>query len=122
MLGTNLIAGQKLPRVKGTVEAEKYPSMPNSEAVYVDDKEEDIIYFKATDQSGMSRTVRYRCIEEPEPTLEDKMSDAFVTKEDFRSFVNEFREFRKEIVDAQHSTVPTNTKQGNSGKQQYAAG
>lgn len=93
----------KVPRVKGTAEAEKYPTQPNTEVVLFDESQEDIIYIKVTAQNGFTRTVRYRCYEEPEPTTEDLLKDEFITKTEFNSFIDEFREFRKEMTNAQLS-------------------
>lgn len=102
--GNMTLPGMKVPRVKGTAEAEKYPSQPNTEQVLFDEGAEDIIYIKCTAQNGFSRTVRYHCYEEPEPTPEEKLKDEFVGKQEFNDFLQEFREFRKEMTNAQYSS------------------
>lgn len=111
------LPNSKVPRVKGTSEAEKFPAQPNTEIVLFDESQDDIIYVKATAQNGFSRTVRYRCYEEPEPTPEDKLKDEFLSKQEFNNFLNEFREFRKEMVANAHSSTggkPANGKSGNN--------
>lgn len=99
-----MLPNTKVPRVKGTAEADRYPTQPNTEVVLFDESQEDIMYIKVTAQNGFTRTVRYRCYEEPEPTTEDLLKDEFITKNEFNSFINEFREFRKEMTDAQFSS------------------
>ena len=108
------LLNQKVPRVKGTSEAEKFPTQPNTEVVLFDEQQKDIIYVKVTAQNGFSRTVRYRCYEEPEPTAEDKLKDEFLTKSEFNSFYNEFKEFRKEMTANAHSSGSTKPVNGKS--------
>ena len=111
------LPNQKVPRVKGTSEAEKFPTQPNTEVVLFDEQQNDIIYVKVTAQNGFSRTVRYRCYEEPEPTAEDKLKDEFLTKTEFNNFYNEFKEFRKEMTgnaNSSGSTKPVNGKSNTS--------
>lgn len=114
-----LLQGQTVPRVKGTKEAENYPSSPGSESVYFDAEQEDIIYIKVTEKNGFSRTVRYHCYEEPEPTTEDILKNDFITKDEFASFVNEFRDFRKEMMQNAQFASGDKSTAGN-GKQHQA--
>lgn len=110
-----MLPNTKIPRVKGQSEAEKFPTQANTETVLFDETAEDIIYIKVTAQNGFSRTVRYRCYEEPEPTTEDVLKSEFLSKDEFNQFLNEFRDFRKEMTNnAQHTSnnaKPANGKQ-----------
>ena len=112
------LPNQKVPRVKGTSEAEKFPTQPNTEVVLFDEQQGDIIYVKVTAQNGFSRTVRYRCYEEPEPTAEDKLKDEFLTKTEFNNFYNEFKEFRKEMTGNANSSGSTKPVNGKSNTNQ----
>lgn len=100
-----VLPNTKVARVRGFAEADKFPTQPNTEVVLLDEAQEDIIYIKATDQNGFARTVRYHCYEEPEPTTEDLLKNEFVGKQEWNSFMEEFRQFRKEMMsNAQHAS------------------
>lgn len=87
-----LLAGTQIPRVHGTEEAQKYPSTRSSESVLYDATEDDIVYFRMTDENGYTTVRRCRCYEEPEKTPDQLNEEKFLTKQEFQVFAQNFKE------------------------------
>lgn len=80
-LNQALSPGQRVIRVNGFEEAEKYPMPINCEAIMIDSNpNSDYIYMKATDLNGGEKFARYKIVEDPIPRFDP---DKYVTTNDF---------------------------------------
>lgn len=100
-LNQTLFPGQKVIRVNGYEEADKYPMPRDCEAIFIDsDPLSDHLYMKKTDSNGGTKTERYKYKEDPVPRFDP---DKYVTVEAFNEFREETRKFQEDILDAIHS-------------------
>lgn len=90
------MSGQKIPKVDGTKEADKYPTPPNSEVVLLDSKDDTLLYVKTTDINNYSTVKRCRYYEDPEPTAQELNDQRYIT-------IEEFNKFKEELLNAQRS-------------------
>lgn len=96
------ITGQTIPKVRGTDEASKYPTPPNTEVVLLDGADDTILYIKKTDANGYGTVTRCRYYEDPEPTQQEINDKRYIT-------IDEFNKFREEMLNAVRSVSGNNT-------------
>lgn len=87
--GQTYIPGQKIPRVRGYSEAEKYNLPRDCEAIFLD-AEEDYCYIKKVDQNGSERVLMAAVKLVDPPKFDPKK---YVN-------VNDFNSFKEEILNA----------------------
>ena len=84
-----LMPGNRVIRVNGWEQAEKYPIPRDCEVIMLDcDPDSDYIYMKKTDINGAPTFARYKIKEEPIPKFDP---EKYVT-------VDNFNELRKEML------------------------
>lgn len=108
-----LMSGQKIPKVDGMKEADRYPTPPNSEVVLLDSKDDTLLYIKSTDVNNYSTIKRCRYYEDPEPTAQELNDQRYIT-------IDEFNKFKEELLNAQRPKYNNKQSNHNSDKQDRA--
>ena len=84
---------RKIPKIKNTSEAERYPALPDSQDVLLDANDEYVAYFREIDANGFVHVERVRCVPEPEvQTFENVNGDKYVTASEFKEVVSSLKE------------------------------
>ncbi len=110
-----LFPGQKVIRVNGWQNAEKYPVPRDCEVIMLDtDPDSDYIYMKKVDQNGASNFERYKIEADPVPRFDP---EKYVTVKDFENFQKEILNGFNSLKQSINSSGFYNTKSGNNGKQ-----
>lgn len=87
----------ELPKVTCVADAKQYPGKNGSEDVLLDQNDPDLAYFRRIDSNGFVQVDRRRCIAEPEPTQEELNDKRYLSREEFTSFMDQFKAFREEM-------------------------
>lgn len=98
-LTQSLYPGQRVIKVDGWQNADKYP-VPHDCEVIMLDTTEDYIYMKKVDINGGEKFARYKIIEDPIPVFNP---DKFVTIEQFNQLREENEKFQEEVLSAIYS-------------------
>ena len=110
----------EIPKVASVADATRYPGKAGSEDVLFDTNDPEIAYFRQIDINGFVRVDRRRCIAEAEPTQQDLYDMRYLSREEFRNFMDEFKDFREEIrnnVRVQSESANTAASTSSSNKQ-----
>ena len=102
----------EIPKVASVADATRYPGKAGSEDVLFDTTDPEIAYFRQIDINGFVRVDRRRCIAEAEPTQQDLYDARYLSREEFRDFMDQFKEFREEMknnVRVQSESAGTNS-------------
>ena len=110
-----LFPGQRVIRVNGWQNAEKYPVPRDCEVIMLDtDPDSDYIYMKKVDQNGAPNFERYKIEADPVPKFDP---EKYVTVKDFENFQKEILNGFDSLKQSINSSGFYNTKSGNNGKQ-----
>lgn len=111
----NVIAKiEELPKVSSTSEAKYYPGKAGTQDVLLDINDNSIAYFRQIDVSGNVSIDRRRCISEPELTQEEKNDMKYLSKQEFKQFIDEFKSFREELSENVRSIAESNNGKSNA--------
>lgn len=87
----------EIPKVSSVADASRYPGKAGTQDVLLDTSDPEIAYFRLIDVNGFVQVDRRRCVPEPELTQEQINDARYLSKEEFKSFIDEFRTFREEM-------------------------
>lgn len=87
----------EIPKVGSVADASRYPGKAGTQDVLLDLNDPEIAYFRMIDVNGFVQVDRRRCIAEPEPTQEQINDARYLSKEEFKTFMDDFKTFREEM-------------------------
>ena len=109
-----LVKLNEIPKVSSVADAMRYPGKAGSEDVLLDTNDSEIAYFRQIDANGFVRVDRRRCIAEAEPTQQDLYDARYLSREEFREFMDQFKEFREEMNNNVRIISATDTANSNT--------
>ena len=115
----------ELPRVASTAEAKTYHGKAGTQDVLLDISDPEIAYFRQIDVNGNIQIDRRRCVSEPEPTQQELNDKRYLSREEFGSFMDEFKSFREEMRNSVRAISELSTTKPDSSNDQsvsYVAG
>ena len=92
-----VIQTSEIPKVSCVADASRYPGRAGTQDVLLDQNDPEIAYFRLIDANGFVQVDRRRCLPEPEPTQEQINDARYLSRDEFRSFMDEFKSFREEM-------------------------